>query len=126
MDGRSHPHDLALNNYGHSIGWWEGDTLVIDSVGYNEDFWFERMGIPHTEDVHIIEYLTRIDKQNMKYRFVLDDPTAYTGPVTGQLNLGWREGEELFEYMCQQSNYAEDLMVTDELNAIGKTSSIVP
>jgi hypothetical protein len=126
MDGRSHPSDLMPSNYGHSIGWWEGDTLVIDSVGYNEDFWFERMGIPHTKDVHIVEYLTRTDKQNMKYRFELNDPTAYTGPVIGQLSLGWREGEELFEYMCQQSNYAEDLMLNDEFTAIGKTSLIVP
>lgn len=126
MDGRSHPKNALPNNYGHSIGWWEGDTLIVDSVGYNEDFWFERMGIPHTENVHIVEYFTRKNKQNMDYRFVLNDPTAYTGPVIGQLSLGWREGEDLFEYICQQANYAEDLMVTDDLSSVGKTSPIIP
>ncbi|MES2625231.1 MAG: hypothetical protein V4628_08125 [Pseudomonadota bacterium] len=126
MDGRSHPTDLEPTNYGHSIGWWDGDTLVIDSVGYNTDFWFERMGLPHTEDVHITEYYTRRDKNNMDYRFVMTDPTAYEKPVEGNLKLVWREGEELFEYMCQQSNYATDLMVNEDAQAIGKASKIVP
>ena len=45
MDGRTHPANLAPSYYGHSIGWWEGDTLVIDTVGFNEGFWFDRRGI---------------------------------------------------------------------------------
>ena len=126
MDDRSHPTDLEPTNYGHSIGWWQDDTLVIDSVGYNTDFWFERAGLPHTENVHITEYYTRRDKNTMDYRFVMVDPTAYDAPVEGKLRLNWREGEELFEYMCQQSNYATDLMVNQDLEAIGKTSRIIP
>ena len=52
---------------------------------------------------------------------------AFDAPVEGHLRLRWREGEELFEYLCQQSNYAHDLMVNPEdLNAIGKSSPIVP
>jgi hypothetical protein len=126
MDERSHPVNPEPNNYGHSIGWWAGDTLVIDSVGYNTDFWFERMGLPHTESVHIAEYYTRLDRKTLAYRFVMTDPQVYDAPVEGNLRLNWREGEELFEYMCQQSNYASDLMVNDDLQAIGKTSRIVP
>ena len=126
MDGRSHPVDPEPTNYGHSIGWWEGDTLVIDSVGYNTDFWFERMGLPHTESVHIIEYYTRESKTRMSYRFVMTDPTVYDGPVEGNLKLNLREGEELFEFMCQQSNYAPDLMVNQDVQAIGRTSPIIP
>jgi hypothetical protein len=127
MDGRSHPADLEPSNYGHNIGWWDDDTLVVDSVGYNEDFWFERMGLPHTEAVHIIEYFRRPDAATVEYTFVMDDPTAYDAPVEGHLTLRWREGEELFEYVCQQSNYAFDLMVKpDDLTAVGKTSRIVP
>jgi hypothetical protein len=126
MDERSHPANPEPTNYGHSIGWWAGDTLVIDSVGYNNDFWFERMGLPHTGSVHIEEYYTRLDKNNLAYRFVMTDPEAYDAPVEGNLRLKWREGEELFEYMCQQSNYATELMVNDKLEAIGKTSRIVP
>ena len=49
MDGRSHPKDFTPTYYGHSIGWWDGDTLVVDTVGFNEGFWMDRDGLPHTE-----------------------------------------------------------------------------
>ena len=127
MDGRSHPRNPTPDNYGHNIGWWEGDTLVIDSVGYNEDFWFERMGLPHTRDVHVTEYFRRTDPDTLEYTFVMQDPIAYESPVEGRLTMRWREGEELFEYICQQSNYAHELMVNPEaLRAFGRTSDIVP
>jgi hypothetical protein len=126
MDGRSHPVNPEPNNYGHSIGWWEGDTLVIDSVGYNTEFWFERQGLPHTESAHVIEYYTRVSQDAMKYRFVLEDPLTYDSRVEGTVNLRWSADDELFEYVCQQSNYAPDLMVNQEGEAIGRTSRIVP
>jgi hypothetical protein len=126
MDGREHPKDFEPTNYGHNIGWWEGDTLVVDSVGYNTDFWFERAGLPHTESVHVREYFTRTDKNHLDYRFVMEDPATYDKPVEGKLRMNWREGEELFEYMCQQANYAPELMVNDQVQAIGRSSPIVP
>lgn len=126
MDGRSHPTDFEHNNYGHSVGWWEGDTLVIDSVGYNTEFWFERRGLPHTESAHVIEYYTRTSNDAMEYRFVLEDPMVYENRVEGSVNLRWSGDEELFEYVCQQSNYAPDLMVNQEGQAIGRTSPIIP
>ena len=49
LDGRTHPADLKPSYYGHSIGHWEGDTLVVDTVGFNEKFWMDRRGSPHTE-----------------------------------------------------------------------------
>jgi hypothetical protein len=126
MDGRSHPVDVAPSYYGHNIGWWEGDTLVIDSVGYNEGFWFERMGLPHTEAVHVTEYLRRVDAETVDYTFIMEDVTAYEAPVQGRLTLSWREGEELFEFICQQANYAVDLMVHPENPDAERTSPIVP
>jgi hypothetical protein len=127
MDGRGHPDDLMPTNYGHNIGWWDDGTLVIDSVGYNEDFWFERSGLPHTEAVHVTEYFKRTDADTVEYTWVMEDPIAYEAPVVGRLDLLWREGDELFEFICQQSNYAHDLMVNPvDLGAIGKTSEIVP
>lgn len=126
MDGRSHPRKLQASNYGHSVGWWDGDTLVVDSVGYNTDFWFERMGLPHTENVHVTEYFTRLNSHQMDYRFILTDTTAYDAPVEGRLALRWEDGIELFEYICQDSNYAEDLMVNENMQSVGKTSPIVP
>ena len=61
MDGRSHPKDFTPTYYGHSIGWWEGDTLVVDTVGFNEGFWMDRGGLPHTDQLHTIEKFTRTD-----------------------------------------------------------------
>lgn len=126
MDGRSHPEDLAPTNYGHSIGWWEGDTLVIDSVGFNEDFWLDRRGLPHTEQLHTIERLTRLDAEVAEYRITVEDPGAYTGQWTGGFNLQWEGGTELFEYICQQANYADELMVGGEASSVDRSSQIVP
>ncbi|MFZ9511634.1 MAG: hypothetical protein ACO27H_11720 [Burkholderiaceae bacterium] len=125
LDGRGHPADLDPSNYGHSIGHWEGDTLVVETVGYNTAFWFERAGLPHTESAKTTEYFTRRDARTLDYRFVLDDPLTYDAPVEGRLKMNWRQ-EELFEYVCQQSNYAPELMVGDNIDAIGRSSIVVP
>jgi len=121
MDGRSHPQDFEPTNYGHSIGWWEDD-----SVGFNEDFWFERRGLPHTEQLHTIERITRVNSAIIEYRMTVDDPGAYSGPWTGGFNLQREEGTELFEYVCQQANYAHELMVGGEASSVDPSSSIVP
>ena len=127
MDGRGHPTNPYPTNYGHNIGWWDGDTLVVDSFGYNEDFWFERLGLPHTEAVHVTERFRRVDADTVEYTFILDDPIAYEAPIEGHLTLYWQDGVELFEFICQQSNYAHDLMVhPEDLRAIGMTSPIIP
>ena len=126
MDGRSHPADLQPTNYGHSIGWWEGDTLVIDSTGYNEDFWFGRRGLPHTEALQTIERFTRTDERTIDYVLEIHDPNVYTAPFTGGFSLRWNGGTELFEYICQQANYAHELMVGQEQDTVDRSSSIVP
>ncbi len=128
MDGRSHPDDFSPTNYGHSIGWWDGDTLVIDTIGFNEDFWFERRGLPHSEHLHMLERLTRTSKNSMEYRVTIDDPTVYTKPYTGGFDLRFRGDNELFEYVCQQANYAHELMVGRDLDqtSIDRRSPIVP
>jgi len=111
MDGRTHPRHLEPSYYGHSIGWWDADTLVIESTGFNERFWLDRRGIPHTEKLRTLERLTRTDFATIKYEVTIDDPDVYTAPWTGGLTLRWEDGTELFEYMCQQANYSSDLMV---------------
>ena len=126
MDGRSHPADPEPSNYGHSVGWWEGDTLVIDTIGYNEDFWFGRRGLPHTDQLHTIERFTRYNSDRIDYKLTVDDPGAYIAPYTGGFNLRWQEGQELFEYICQQANYAAELMVGQESDDVDRSSPIVP
>ena len=125
MDGRSHPADFTPTYYGHSIGWWEGDTLVVDTTGFNERFWLDRRGLPHTNQMHTIERFTRTNQASVAYEITVDDPGAYTAPWTGKFSLRWESGTELFEYMCQQANYATELMVGDR-EAVGKTTNVVP
>lgn len=127
MDGRSHPDNWSPTNYGHSIGWWEGDTLVIDTIGFNEDFWFGRRGLPHTTRMHMLERFTRTNKDTIDYDLFVEDPNVYTGIVEGGFNLRFNETTELFEYVCQQANYAHELMVGDDsATSIDRSSNIIP
>jgi hypothetical protein len=111
MDGREHPDDIPPSYYGHSVGRWEGDTLVIDSVGYSERFWIDRGQSPHTEDLRMIERLTRTDRDTLTYEITIEDPNVYTEPWTAELGVRWIRNEELFEYVCQDNNYAMEIMV---------------
>ncbi len=115
MDGRPHPKDLRPSYFGHSVGKWEGDTLVIDSVGYSEEFWMNRDGLPHTTQLHLTERLTRTDMENLNYEVTVDDPGAYTSPWTSGYTLGWTKGNELFEYVCQENNLSPESMAGDSL-----------
>ena len=125
MDGRSHPAAYTPTYYGHSIGWWDQDTLVIDTTGYNEGFWMDRGRLPHTNLLRTVERFTRTSQATMRYEYTVDDPGAYTRPFTGAMNLRWEAGTELFEYQCQQANYAHELMV-GEFEKVDRTSFIVP
>ena len=125
MDGRSHPKNLTPSYYGHSIGWWEGDTLVVDTVGFNESFWWDRRGLPHTNKLHFVERFTRMDSRSMRYEFTVDDPGAYTKPFSGSLNINASTGTDLFEYVCQQANYAHELMVGNA-ESVSRSTTTVP
>jgi hypothetical protein len=125
LDGRKHPEKLEPSYYGHSIGHWEGDTLVVDTVGFNERFWWDRSGLPHTTQLHTLERFTRVDLDTLRYELTIDDPGAYTAPFTGKVDLIWEAGTELFEYVCQQANYAHELMV-GTATSVDRTSPIVP
>jgi hypothetical protein len=124
-DGRSHPLKPEPSYYGHSIGWWDGDTLVVDTTGFNESFWLDRRGTPHTERLRTIEKFTRTDSRTIRYEMTVDDPGAYRAPWTTGFNLSWEDGTELFEYQCQQANYAHDLML-GAMKAVDRSSIIVP
>jgi len=128
MDGRAHPAGLKPSYYGHSIGHWEGDTLVVDTVGFNEDFWLDRGGTPHTLRLHTIERFTRTNFNTIDYQVTIDDPAAYAQPWTGRFNLAWEAGTELFEYVCQEQNYAGTLMVGASVTegTVDRSSPFVP
>jgi hypothetical protein len=104
-DGRKHPDDPDPTWYGHSIGFWDGDTFVVDTVGYNDKFWFDFVGTPHTEQLHTIERYTRTNLGTLVNEVTIEDPGAYTRPfkVTVTARLA-PKGDELMEYICQENN----------------------
>jgi hypothetical protein len=104
MDGRKHPEDPDPTWYGHSIGRWEGDTLVIDTVGYNDKTWFDNRGHPHSEKLHLVERYTRTDLGTMRVEMLIDDPGAYTKPFTVSGTARLMTGQEIMEYVCQENN----------------------
>jgi hypothetical protein len=104
MDGK-HPAELDPTWFGHSVGHWEGDTLVIDTVGFNDKSWWDNRGFPHTEKLHTIERWTRTDLGHMTVEVTIEDPGAYTKPFTVKFAARLSNpGDELMEYICQENN----------------------
>jgi hypothetical protein len=104
MDGRKHPADPDPTWYGHSIGSFDGDTLTIDSVGFNDKFWFDFAGHPHTEQLHVVERFHRPDLTHLDYEATINDPGAYTAPFTMYGHSNLQEGVDLQEYICNENN----------------------
>ena len=83
-----HPADPDPQWWGHSIGHYEnGDTLVVDSVGFNDKTWLDQMGHPHTEQLHLIERYKRVNQKQLELDMVIDDPGAYTKPWNSHRNF---------------------------------------
>jgi len=102
MDGRPHaPENVKLYS-GDSRGHWEGDTLVIDVTNQNDKTWFDMAGNFHSDAIHVIERLTRIDSDNIRYEATIEDPKVYTRPWKIQFDLGRNKqpGYELMEFAC--------------------------
>jgi hypothetical protein len=104
MDGRKHSKDPNPTWYGESIGRWDGDTLVVDTIGFNDKFWFDFAGHPHSEQLHTVERYTRIDLGNLVEEVTIDDPGAYAKPFTITSTSRLQPKGELMEYICQENN----------------------
>ena len=126
MDGRPHPTDLDPSYYGHSVGRWEGDALVIDTVGFNERSWIDLRGMPTTEQLHLTERITRPDFNTLRYEITIDDRAAYTAPWTTGMFFRWQPGAEQFEFVCQDGNLAPILMIGGENVKFERTSRVSP
>ena len=106
MDGRAHPaKDLLQGStwLGHSVGRWEGDTLVVDVTNFNEGTWLDYFGHPHTDQLHVVERFTRPNKGTLHYEATIDDPGAYSGPWTTAWDVQWNDAA-IDEYICQEHN----------------------
>ena len=92
-DGRGHPEGYPTTFMGHSIGKWDGDTFVVDTIGLDEDSWIDGVGTPHSDALHVVERLRRVAQDTLEVDFRFEDAKAYTKPWTGKkvfkLNSDW-------------------------------------
>ena len=107
LDGRPHPPNVNPSWLGHSVGRWEGDTLVIDTIGLNDRVWQDLTGRPQTEKAHIIERYRRPDLGHLEVEITIDDPGAYTRPWKVRRLLDLAPGEEILEYICHENHKTE-------------------
>lgn len=102
-DGRELPKDPNPTWLGYSVGHWEGDTLVVDSRGFNDKTWLDQAGLPHTEALHVTERFRRKDVGHMNLEITIDDPKAYTRPWTITEDPHLLPDGELLEFICTEN-----------------------
>jgi hypothetical protein len=103
-DGRKHPEDLTPSYMGHSIGTWEGDTLVVDTVGFNDKTWLDGDGHPHSDELHLVERIRRASHDALSIDFAIDDPKAYTKPWNSHTLFELKPGWNIEEVVCVDDN----------------------
>ena len=105
LDGRPHDPNVTETWWGDSIGKWDGDALVVDTVGLNDKAWLDLIGHPRTEKAHIVERFTRPDRDHMNYEVTIDDPKAFTKPWKNTRTwVLMAKDEEIMEYVCVENN----------------------
>jgi hypothetical protein len=102
-DGRSLPDDPQPSWLGYSVGKWDGDSLVVDSNGFNERGWLDARGHTHSEAMHLTERFHRIDFGHMELQITIDDPKTYTKPFTIKLNQRLLPDSDLLESFCAEN-----------------------
>ncbi|MBV9507477.1 MAG: hypothetical protein JO323_20985 [Acidobacteriia bacterium] len=102
IDGRKH-RDIVPTWFGDSVGKWEGDTLVVDTVNFNGKTRLDTNGHPHSEQLHTIERYTRTDLGTLENETTIIDPAIYVHPFKIKFTATLRPNEELMEYICQEN-----------------------
>jgi hypothetical protein len=103
LDGRDHPKDPNPSWYGHSIGRWDGDTLVVDRVGFDERAWLDQAGHPHSDKLHVIERYRRPDLGHLEMEITVDDPGVLAKPWVSK-RVSDLANEEINEFICTENN----------------------
>ena len=103
LDGRAHPEDPQPSWMGYSIGRWEGDVLVVETIGFNDKTWLDGSGHPHSEEMRLTERFRRNDFGHMDIEIVIDDPKAYTKALKYKLPQNLLADTELLEYVCLEN-----------------------
>ena len=104
LDGREMAEDAPPSWFGYSTGKWEGDTLVVDTKGFNGKAWIDQLGKPATAALHVIERFRRKNFGHMDIQVTIDDPKAYTRPWTITEPAKLSSAVELMEFICNENN----------------------
>lgn len=104
LDGRPHPPGVGPYWLGHQVGRWDGDTLVVDAIGFRDRGWLGFSGQPHSDKLHVIERLRRPDLGHLEIEITLDDPGAFQKKWTGTLRATLSPDIELQEFVCNENN----------------------
>jgi hypothetical protein len=103
-DGRDHPKDLDPTWIGNAAGKWDGDTLVVDSIGFNDKTNLDTVGHPHSDALHTVERFTRTDEKHIAYEITVEDLKAFTRPWKNTRTFTLRPDWEIMEYSCEENN----------------------
>jgi len=117
-DGRELPKDPNPTWWGYSVGHWEGDILVAQTVGFNDRSWLDFSGHPHTEELRVTERFQRRDFGHMQLQLTLEDPKTFTKPITVTLAVNFVPDTEMLEYVCNENE-------KDSVHLVGKASDEV-
>ena len=105
LDGRKHPDESLSPFIGHSVGTWDGDTLVVDTIGFNDKTWLDIQGRPHTDKMHVIERFHRGDLGHLEVEITIDDPGAYKKPFIVKKATELADASyEIGQYVCTENN----------------------
>jgi hypothetical protein len=104
LDGRGHPKDMDPLWMGDSVAKWDGDTLVVDTIGLNDKTWLNGQGLPHSDELHVIERYRRPDLGHLEVEITLEDPKAFTKPHTFKRTYTLLQQWEIHEYVCNEFN----------------------
>ncbi len=110
MDGRKLPKDPNPTWMGYSVGRWEGDTLVVESAGFNDRSWLDRLGHPHSEDLRVTERFRRVDFGHIQFEISYDDPKTLTRPLTFSLAVNYAPDTEMLETVCENERSTAHLV----------------
>ena len=125
LDGRKVPKDPNPTWLGYSAGHWEGDTLVVESAGFNDRSWLDRAGHPHSENLRVIERLRRVDFGHMQFQITYDDPETLTRPLTFSLGVNYAADTDMLENVCNETDRNKVHMVATAKATVALSASVL-
>jgi len=109
LDGRKHPEDLDPTWNGHSIGTWDGDTLVVDTVGMRDETWLDMEGHVHSGDLHMVERIRRVDADTLQWETTLTDPKVLVKPFVERRTAKAQANFDFYEEVQCEERYRKGL-----------------